>query len=84
MNIIGKVICNVKNPSNHCNYQCRHGTPHFKDRTPDLNCEKTNEYCGLSKSKRRVKVHCRKLNKNEIKKWLLEIIGPKPCEFKKG
>jgi len=67
MSLRRQVICNVKNPSHHCKVYCLHGQPHYKDKAPDINCERVDELCALSDSKRKVKVHCRRLTKKEIK-----------------
>ena len=69
MNLKNYVICNVKNPSNHCTIVCPHGRPHKKDRYPDVNCSEESELCDLSENKRRVRVKCRKLTKKEIQKF---------------
>ena len=60
-------ICNVKNPSEHCKEQCFHGEPHIKSRLSDANCANLDELCGLSDSKRKVRIKCRKLTKRELR-----------------
>lgn len=61
-------MCDAKNKSEHCLEDCLHGRPHIKSRLPDANCERLVELCGLSNSKRRVKVHCKRVGVRELKK----------------
>jgi len=60
-------ICNVKNPSEHCLEYCRHGKPHIKEPGIDCNCATEEELCGLSNSKRKIRIKCRNLTKKEMR-----------------
>ena len=60
-------ICNIKDPTSHCNVYCLHGQIHIKDIGAD-SCLKPEKCIIVNK-----RVKCRKLYKKEIKQLLANM-----------